>query len=185
MFSHATRILYSHPTKRHPQRYRIPVSVEDFERVSAHRWTPIQTDDDRRCGRVYFAARVPQPDGRCKRTYLHRFIMNAPRGAIVDFRNSSDTLDNRRSNLRFATWEQDAQNARKKSRNNNGAPPLSRYKGVCLDRDGDRWKVRIQANGKRITIGKFDLDQEIEAARAYDSAALKHHGEFAVTNFTA
>ena len=176
-------VVHSHPTKQYPDEYRILVSQEDFERVSPHRWIPLQKDDDRRRGRIYFVSRVPQPHGRYRRVYLHRFIMNAPHGVVVDFRDSSDTLDCRRSNLRFATLEQDAQNARKRVRNNDGELPLSKFKGVCWECDKNVWKVRIQANGKRITVGRFPLDQEIEAARAYDVAALEHHGEFAVMNF--
>jgi len=41
--------------------------------------------------------------------------------------------------------------------------------------------ARISHNGKRIFLGYFD-DLE-EAARAYDAAAIKLHGEFATLNF--
>jgi len=40
--------------------------------------------------------------------------------------------------------------------------------------------AKIARHGKQIVIGRFSNPQD--AARAYDRAALKHHGEFAVTN---
>lgn len=180
--STGTAFLYSRATKKYPDTYRILLSRDDWERVSAYRWAPFQTEEDQRNGRTYFVSRVPLPGGRYQRVYLHRFIMNAPRGIIVDHRDSSNTRDNRRSNLRFATNEQNSQNARKK-RNNSGEKAVSRYKGVCRGRNG--WKVRIQVNGKRMTVGTFRADQETQAARAYDVAALEHHGEFALTSFPA
>lgn len=100
---------------------------------------------------------------------MHRMIFGAEKGKSVDHRNG-EKLDNRIGNLRYATKSQNAANSKKR----NLGKTASIYKGV--DWDKGAWSVHI----KRIYVGRFP--SEIEAAKAYNAAALEHFGEYARLN---
>jgi hypothetical protein len=126
-------------------------------------------------GKEFYAFKnVKIGPGKTKMVSMHRQIMNFPEGLLVDHRNNN-TLDNRRSNLRIATQSQNRQNRRKRENT------TSRYVGVSFDKQTNKWKVKIKTETKEIYLGRFS--SEIEAAKAYDAAALKYHGEFARLNF--
>jgi hypothetical protein len=101
--------------------------------------------------------------------------MNPPEGILVDHQNSNP-LDNRRANLRLATHAQNMHNRQKIQKKTS-----SRFVGVCFEKQKQRWIVYITNLRKRIYLGRFK--NEIDAARAYDRAALKYFGEFARLNF--
>jgi hypothetical protein len=109
----------------------------------------------------------------CKRTTpLHRVIMNAQPGEFVDHIDHN-TLDCRRSNLRICSPSENIMN-----RTKTVYPATSRYKGVYLRKD--RWVARIAFNRRTICLGTFNT--ELAAAMAYDRAAMKYFGEFALLN---
>lgn len=56
----------------------------------------------------------------------------------------------------------------------------SRYRGVCLNRRNNKWRVEITLNRRHISVGTFT--DEIEAARAYNEAAIKLYGDKAKLN---
>lgn len=93
---------------------------------------------------------------------------------MVDHVNR-DTLDNRRSNLRKCSRAQNAVNSKLRVTNSSG------YRGVSFSKG--RWAARIRDNYAYVHLGLFD--DPVAAARAYDSAALKLHKEFASLNFPA
>ena len=127
-------------------------------------------------GKEFYAFRnIKIGPGKTKMVSMHKEIMNPPGHLLVDHRNN-DTLDNRRANLRLATHSENSYNRPKTK-----AKTTSQYIGIYLEKRTGRWTVKIRANGKRLWLGRFE--SEIEAAKAYDAAAKKYHGEFARLNF--
>ena len=115
-------------------------------------------------------------DGYCWSTkvgLLHRFIMDCPEGMDVDHENHN-TLDNRKVNLKICTRTQNSRNMSIPKNNTSG------YKGVTWDKRCNKWMAQIMINRKNIFLGYFD--DKVEAARAYNDAAIKHFGEFALLN---
>jgi hypothetical protein len=58
----------------------------------------------------------------------------------------------------------------------------SRFRGVCQHRSG-RYSARIWDSAKRARLWLGTFDKAEDAARAFDAAAVRLHGERAVTNF--
>lgn len=111
-----------------------------------------------------------------KKVLLHRLIMNVLEESInidIDHINHN-TTDNRKVNLRIASRSENKRNVLKQKNNTSG------YKGVCWDRSKNKWQSGITVNNKSIFIGRFD--NKLEAAQAYNKAAIKYHGEFAELN---
>lgn len=97
-------------------------------------------------------------------------------GLEVDHING-DGLDNRRSNLRLATHQENLANCAKRSatRNKNHG-----FKGITLNPANGRWIAQIMVDGVHIECGDYSTPGE--AAKAYDEAAIRYFGEFAKTN---
>lgn len=98
-----------------------------------------------------------------------------PEGFDVWDHIDRNTLDNRKCNLRPATNQQNCCNKKIVNEHN--------YKGVRKTRGSKKnpYTARIKYNKKEIYLGCFP--NAIEAAKAYDEAALKYFGEFVVLNF--
>jgi hypothetical protein len=57
----------------------------------------------------------------------------------------------------------------------------SRFKGVWWHAENAKWYAGVTIGGRRRWLG-YHVD-EADAARAYDTAARRHFGEFASLNF--
>lgn len=105
-----------------------------------------------------------------KRPYLHRLVTKAKAEDLVDHINGN-RLDNRKSNLRLVSKNQNAQNCSRYINNKSGV------KGVYLCKQTGRWRAEIRANNKVFKLGRFETLEE--AKKAYDEASKIHHGQYA------
>ena len=128
-------------------------------------------------------------DGRYRTVRMHRVVVGRMLGRALERCEQVDHialdvggtsgLDNRRANLRVATNAENQRNARPAAAVG-GRPVTSPYKGVDWRPDLRRWHSRIQVDKRRIHLGYFQ--SELEAAKAYDAAAIEYFGEFARVN---
>lgn len=105
--------------------------------------------------------------------YMHRMVMRCPKGKVMDHVNRNP-LDNRKSNLRICTQNQNGKNSPLKRNNKSG------YIGVSWNKLNKCWTARIKVNYQGMHIGSFK--DKVEAAKAYNAMATKYFGEFANLN---
>lgn len=143
----------------------------DLALVSQRKWKATTSN-----GHTYAVCRIGTNTG----VRMHRLIMGAKRGQVVDH-ESNDGLDNRRTNLRIATYADNSHNMRSSANQKRGG-----FKGVTWCARTSKWRATIRVPqpagpSRRAHLGRFTHPEE--AALAYDAAARLHYGRFAACNF--
>ncbi len=131
------------------------VDDEDVALVERYKWCAHEHGHP---GKPCYEAITNLGGGRQLR--MHRLIMDAPAGMVVDHING-DQLDNRRANLRVCTYRQ--------NQHNRHHVKLSHFPGVSLNRQRSRWRAFIRLDGKKTYLGSFLTEEQ--AAAAYRNAA--------------
>ena len=103
-----------------------------------------------------------------KNDFLHRFIMQPPKGYVVDHING-DGLDNRRCNLRICKQAENGANR-------TGSRKSIKWLGTRWNPHRGRWFAAITKNRKQIYLGSFKNRKDALKARL--AAEVKYFGEF-------
>lgn len=144
------------------------VDDEDFERINQHRWYYTHG----------YARRDSKISGKRFRIYMHRIIIGSYDGILIDHIDGN-SLNNVRSNLRHSTNTENVRSQRKSLKRCKS----SIYKGVSFDGWRKLFCARIMVDRKGKFLGRFS--NEKQAALAYNNAAKKYFGKFAVLNNVA
>lgn len=104
---------------------------------------------------------------------MHRAILTPKKKQDIDHINKNK-LDNRKINLRVVTRSQNSMNRKKHKKGS------SEYKGVYWKTRDRRWYAEICMNYKKTYLGSFK--NEIDAAEAYNAAAMKIFKNYAQLN---
>ena len=150
--------------------HQIEIDDDDFDLVKGFTWSVIKSP----C--TNYAISRDKGGRKVKKThyYMHRVIMNAPKGTEVDHVDGNG-LNNHRNNLRICSRAQNQHNRQKTRRQTS-----SEYKGVSWNKKDARWRAAIVLNSKQIHIGSFSTEHD--AAIAYNNTAIRLFGGFAKIN---
>lgn len=146
------------------------IDDEDYVLVKKHKWFAKKDYHTYGTEKFYANTRIVV-EGKPKIIQMHRIILGAEEGQLVDHKNG-DGLDNRRENLRFASYSDNARNK--------ASIGVSSYKGVYWKKKNCKWCSQIWTGDKKIHLGLFDYEED--AAKAYNKAAQEYFGEFARLN---
>lgn len=144
------------------------IDDEDFEKVSKYKWN---VSFNKR-NNSFRPSTTIILNNKKYTLLLSRFIMNCPKGMVVDHINHN-TLDNRRCNLRICTFKENIYNLKLRKSSKYG------YKGISFKKN--RWIVQLKKDKKYIYGGSFK--DKIEAAKTYDEKAKELFGKYANLNF--
>jgi len=156
-------IMSDYAIVKHCDKWGIPksqtkIDIEDIELIRSHKW--FMTNRGYACAKMNNKNSYP----------MHRLIMNAPKGMMVDHING-DRNDNRKVNLRLCNKSQNAMNHKLYNCNKSGVTGVYRSSKMPT-----KWEAQIKVNGKHIYLGSFeDIN---EAIKARTEAETKYFDEF-------
>ena len=137
------------------------IDAADADFVNQWRWHL-----DLKSGYAIRGQRIGEQGGRFRTFSLHRVLLGLTWGDGIEVDHIDlDKLNNRRSNLRIATRDEQMQNLPHRT------DGVSKYRGVSFDKRRGKWKAEVQVGKKRQWLGYF-ITEEAAAEAARETRAL-------------
>jgi len=137
------------------------LDLEDWDKIKEYRWNVIKNHNTD----IFYATTNIKIGGKWKMVQMHRFIMNAPKGKIIDHFDKN-SLNNQKKNLRICTYIENNRNARLRKDNKTG------YRGVHYCKKSKKYKAQLSLIGRKIYLGLFISPEK--AYEAYCKAKEKY-----------
>lgn len=149
----------------------ILIDTDDLEKamLSGLSWFIISSES----GNRYACYKKKNKRKIVERGLLHRIIINAALGSIVDHINNNG-LDNRKCNLRIVSKKENGQN-RTKAKSNSKSGVL----GVHWNISHKKWEAGLRVDGKRIHVGFYNsLEEAKEMISLARAKYMSHSPEY-------
>lgn len=141
--------------------------LEDYDKIKDYYWY---------IGRQGYVFACDINKGRNYRIRLHRLVMDCyDKNFDIDHIHGKETrFDNRKSNLRICTHQENTRNCRVSKNNTSGVT------GVSWDKNSQKWFTYIWIDYKRLCLGYYDKFED--AVKIRKIAEDEHFGEFSYDN---
>lgn len=142
------------------------IDLDDLSTIGKYKWrSKYNKSND-----TFTAVTSFRNNGKVETIIMHRLIMDAPKGMVVNHINH-DTLDNRKSNLRLCNYCDSSATMKLTNK---------KTKGIYWRKNKGYFEVRLMRKGKIVYLGHRKT--ELEAGKLYNKGAKKYFGEYAELN---
>jgi len=138
-FTELLEFIIVHITRKDNQSYDILLDKDDWLWVKEYRLHVVPNHS------TFY---VIIADANNKQWLLHRVLLNAPKGKVVDHENGIG-LDNRRKNISITTYAENMQNR-------HGKVGVSGERGVCWHKGANKWQAYCTIEGTTFQLGNHD-----------------------------
>jgi len=151
--------------------FEVIIDTEDIQRLVDLNWH-WHVSYKKNSQSWYVEASVYRGNGQINKTYyLHKVLMDAVFGQVVDHKNNNP-LDNRKENLRVTENLKNTKNRKSKNSNNK-----SGHRNVSWN--GNTWSIQLQIDGVNTVLKRFKKNQLEEAGEYAEKMREEYYGIFA------